>query len=258
MPYVCIGVPFALGKQQTPSAVDVLKHGGIAAEFNAEWIDIQPDFAAHDDPVVAVNRALADAIAAHPGHTPLIFASDCTSALGAVKGLQPRDPAVLWYDAHGDFNTPETSPSGYLGGMPLAAMVGRGNEALVQAIGFTPLAERDILITDARDLDPQEGVNLRASQMTFLPNFADLLTAPLPTKPLYIHMDVDVVDPSDIPAQNYPAPGGPSVDEAAASMQRVIRDATVAGVLFSLWDESLSGADVARENTLKLIRALEK
>ncbi len=123
--YVCIGVPYYLGEARPERAeVSALRQSGIAAELNAEWVEIEPDFAAADDPAVAVNWALAEAIKAHQAKTPVVFANDCTSCLGMVKGLEDKAPAILWYDSHGDFNTPETTPSGFLGGMPLAALVG--------------------------------------------------------------------------------------------------------------------------------------
>ena len=134
--YVCIGVPYYLGEARPErEEVEALRHSGIAAELKAEWVEIEPDFAAADDPVVAVNRALAEAIRAHADRVPVVFANDCTSCLGMVKGLEAQAPAILWYDSHGDFNTPETTPSGFLGGMPLAALVGRGNQHLMRGLG---------------------------------------------------------------------------------------------------------------------------
>lgn len=100
---------------------------------------------------------------------PLIFASDCCSALGAMKGFEAQSPAVLWYDAHGDFNTWETTPSGFLGGMPLAWLVGRGDMQVMNGVGLSPILERDVFITDARNLDPGEAIALRESAVTHLP-----------------------------------------------------------------------------------------
>jgi arginase len=256
MPFVCIGVPYWLGERQTNSPVDVVKRSGIADELHTVWVDIQPDFDRYDNPVVAVNRALADAISAHADHTPLIFAADCTSALGAMKGLESKHPAVLWYDAHGDFNTEETTPSGFLGGMPLAAMVGRGNESLMQGIDLRPVPEDDVFITDARDLDPEEGQNLAASRVTHYQKVDDLLTAPLPSKPLYIHFDTDVVDSDEMPAMNYPTQGGPSMAQTLATVERVAADAEIAGALFSLWNQDKEGAPRALENTLEVVRVV--
>jgi arginase len=256
MEYICVGVPYWIGERQTISAVDAVKNSGIAAELGTEWVDIQPDFTSYEDPVVAVNRALAGVIQAYPLRIPLIFSGDCVSALGAVKGLETKRPAVLWYDAHGDFNTPETTISGFLGGMPLAALVGRGNEALMAAIGLEPLMESDVLLTDARDLDPAERELLKSSAVKHLPEVSDLLTVTLPAKPLYIHLDTDVVNPDEIPATTYATAGGPSVAEVVQTLHRVREESEIAGVLFSLWNQEKHGAKLSLDNTLQLVRAL--
>lgn len=254
MSYICIGAPYWLGERQPVSAVDAIKQSGIAQEIGADWVDIEPDYNAYSDPVVAVNVALADAIRAHSDKTPLIFAGDCVFALGAMKGLEAQHPAIIWYDAHGDFNTPETTPSGFLGGMPLAALVGRGNEELMRAVGLSPIVEHDVFITDARDLDAEEGENLKSSALQHLVDVNELLTASLPKKPLYIHFDTDVVRLDDMPPMNYPAQGGPSLEETLTTLERVTRDGEVAGILFSLWNQELDGAAIALESTLKVVR----
>lgn len=257
-PYVCIGVPYYLGESLPERReVETLRHSGIAAELAAEWIDIEPDFAKSDDSVVAVNRALADAISAHPDKTPVVFANDCTSCLGMIKGLQRQSPIVLWYDSHGDFNTPETTPSGFLGGMPLAALVGRGNQHLMQGLELAPIDESDVIITDVRNLDPEEGDMLRASDVAVYESLDALHAAELPDRPLYIHFDTDVVDCAEMPAMSYPEPGGPSLQESLDSLKLVTARGNVAGVLFSLWNGALAGADEAMAATLELIRALK-
>lgn len=255
MSYVCIGAPYWIGERQTISAVEAIKQSGIAEVIGAEWFDIQPDYETYPEQVVAVNVALAEAIKAHADKTPLIFAGDCTFALGAMKGLEDQHPAILWYDAHGDFNTPATSPSGFLGGMPLAAIVGRGNAALMENIGLAAIPEHDVIISDARDLDPEEGEALRTSELMHLTAVDDLLTATLPDKPLYIHFDTDVVQLAEMPPMNYPAVGGPTLAQTIVSLERVTRESEIAGILFSLWNQELAGADVALESTLKVVRA---
>jgi len=162
---------------------------------------------------------------------------------------------VLWLDAHGDFNTPETTPSGFLGGMPLAMLVGRGDLSLMRAIGLDPIVEERVVITDARDLDPAEAVALRESAVTHLPAFDDLRAFPLPDYPLYVHVDTDVVDAADLPAMSYPAPGGPSLEAVAAALRRVGQEGQIAGVLFGLWNADLAGDDRPLTATLTLVRA---
>ncbi len=257
--YICIGVPYYLGEALAERReVAALRDSGIADELDAEWVDIAPDFAAHKDPVVAVNWALAEAIQTHAPKTPVVFANDCTSCLGVVKGLEAHSPAILWYDSHGDFNTPETTPSGFLGGMPLAALVGRGNQQLMRGLQLAPIAEADIVISDVRNLDPQEGVMLRESQVAIHETLRELDAAPLPDKPLYIHFDTDVVDCAEMPAMSYPEPGGPTLDESIESLRIALEKRRIAAVLFSLWNSTLPGADEAMSATLRLVRALKQ
>lgn len=255
--FVCIAVPYVPEQQEKISgAVGALHDAGIAAELNAPWVEIEVDFASAPDPVTAVNRGIARAIAAHPDKVPLIFGVGCHWCVGAVKGLEAHHPAVLWYDAHGDFNTHATTISGYLDGMALATLVGRDNQNLMQGVGLSPIDERDVVITDSRDLDPAEGDALRASQVTLLTDVAMLMTHPLPDKPLYIHFDSDVLNLDEMPAMNHPAKGGPAVADVIVTLRRVLREYKVAGILFNLWDNALPGADLTRHNALKIVRAI--
>lgn len=256
--YICIGVPYWLGQHKLDrTEVEAMKQSGIATELGAEWVDIQPDFEAYDDPVVAVNRALADVIQSHADKMPVVFASDCTTCLGMMKGLEAHQPAILWYDSHGDFNTPETSPSGFLGGMPLAALVGRGNQHLIEGMELLLVLEKDVMVTDVRNLDPEEGEMMRNSDVTIFDTLDHLAQATLPEKPLYVHFDTDVVDADDMPAMNYPEPNGPSLEESVASLQHVLNNANVVGILFSLWNDTLDGADIAKKGTIELARTLK-
>ncbi|HSR15845.1 MAG TPA: arginase family protein, partial [Gemmatimonadales bacterium] len=100
------------------------------------------------------------------GHDrPLVYAGDCMAAIGMLAGLQRRgiDPALLWFDAHGDFHTWETTRSGFLGGMPLAMLTGRGEQTVVAGAGLRPLPDERVVLVDARDLDPGEEEAVAAS-----------------------------------------------------------------------------------------------
>lgn len=256
--FVCIGVPYYLGEAIAQRReVEALRQSGIATELDAEWVEIAPDFDTAEDPVVAVNRALAKEIQAHAEKIPVVFANDCTSCLGMVKGLEAKTPMILWYDSHGDFNTPETTPSGFLGGMPLAALVGRGNQHLMRGLDLAPIDEADVFVTDVRNLDPEEGKMLRESDVTIFENLDALNAAPLSGRPLYIHFDTDVVDCAEMPAMSYPEPGGPSLNESINSLKSVMAQGNIAGILFSLWNDTLERSDEAMDATLRLIRALK-
>ena len=173
------------------------------------------------------------------------------------RAWRRKAPAILWYDSHGDFNTPETTPSGFLGGMPLAALVGRGNQHLMRGVDLEPVAEADVIVTDVRNLDPEEGLMLRDSDVTIYEHLDDLNAAALPDGPLYVHFDTDVVDCAEMPAMSYPEPGGPSLMECIASLQQVLEGGKVVGILFSLWNDTLDGSAEAMTATLQLIRALK-
>ncbi len=193
-------------------------------------------------------RELAGAVAGavSAGSVPLVYAGDCLSAIGVLAGLQRAglEPALAWFDAHGDFHTWETTGSGFLGGMPLAMIVGRGEQTIVQAAGLTPLAEPRVALIGARDLDPGEDDAVAGSAMTVL-TVAGVAGWTPPPGPLHVHVDLDVVDPGEMPAHNYPAPGGPSLREVRAALEHLAATGRVAAVSFSTWNPALPGADRA-------------
>jgi arginase len=253
----CIAVPYWLGeKTDYTGSVEAAHEMGITEDIGATWVEIEPDFNG-DNPVVAVNRALAKAVAACDANTiPLILAGDCTSCLGAMKGLEVHQPDVLWYDAHGDFNTPETTPSGFLGGMPLAALVGMGNQHLMQGLDLTPIDDSRVTLTDARDLDPKESVLVDNSNLTHLKSVDAVTDIDWTHRPLYIHFDTDVMHLDDMPAVSYPAEGGPSLAQCVESVTAAVQQGQVKGVLFTLWNNAHPGADTSAGNTLAVIRAV--
>ena len=187
----------------------------------------------------SVHRPLASFVAqaCRDGERPVSIAGDCCAPIGVLAGLQSAGvrPALVWLDAHGDFNTPETSPSGFIGGMPLAMIVGRGDQTLPHAAGLTTQAEADVFLAEARDLDPCEAEAVRDSEVHHVPRLADL-PRQLPAGPLYVHLDVDVLSPADAPAVSYPAPGGPSVTEACAVLEAIAGTGRVVAVSMTVWD----------------------
>ena len=140
----------------------------------------------------------------------VITASDCTICLATFPEILRRVPDVrfAWFDAHGDFNTPATTPSGFLGGMCLAGSCGRWDA------GWETVPADCVHLVGVRDLDPGERVEVEAAG----------LARGLPEGgPVYVHLDVDVLDPEVLPSQ-FPVPGGLSaaaVREALASLEIV-------------------------------------
>ena len=180
------------------------------------------------------NLALASSLP----ERPVVMGGCCCSHVGAVEGLAARHDrlAVVWFDAHGDLNTPETSPSGNEWGMPLRMLI---DSETVRA--------DDVALVGARDLDPPEedfiertGVHTGDDGIAVALEGADAV---------YVALDVDVLDPDGEVDMYMPAPGGPSSEELEALLRRVAREKTVAGA-------GLTGATPAPGNAERLSRFL--
>ncbi len=192
------------------------------------------------DRMAVLYGAVADTVA-EAGGPVLVLSSDCTTSLGVLAGLQRSglDPGVVWLDAHADFHTEASTTSGYLGGMPLALAVGVGTLTLPGRLGLRPVPAA--VLADARDTDPPEAVLLAGSSVSRR-TVDDL--GPLPDGPLYLHVDVDVIDPADAPDLLYPVAGGPSLPAVLAAVRRVAATGRVAAVGLALtWRPGGPAAD---------------
>lgn len=139
-------------------------------------------------------------------------------------------PALVWLDCHGDFNTWETTPSGFLGGMPLAMLTGRGDQRMMQAVGLSPIADDRVVLSDGRDLDPGERLLVEASGIRFIPDVLSLDAKDLPEGPLYLHFDSDIIDAREAPAFLYPAAGGPTAAEMAEKLSAITATGRVVAI----------------------------
>jgi arginase len=164
--------------------------------------------------------------------------------------------SLIWLDAHGDFNTWETTPSGFLGGMPLAMLVGRGEQTMLEAVGIGKLAEERVLLMDARDLDPAEKVALAESNVLRLPSVGDLIEHPLLDMPIHVHFDTDIIDSAEAPAMNYPAPDGPSAEELQEAFRYLARTGKVRAISMSTWNPGLDHDGRTREVCMRLLQTL--
>jgi arginase len=197
-----------------------------------------------------------DALAA--GRVPVIAASDCSISVTTLPAaLRHRpDAKVLWLDAHGDYNTPDTSGSGYLGGMCLAGACGEWKAGL----GDTIPAER-VVLAGVRDLDAGERELLERSDATVIgASVVETLVAvknALDGAPAFIHLDLDVLDPEEFPAA-VPAPGGLSSDKLYDLMEAVAEDSELVGLeitAFEAPEDEDERADMA-ETAMRVVDPL--
>jgi arginase len=196
------------------------------------------------------------AMTALKGNRPVSIAGDCCAAIPVMAGLRRAGikPVLIWLDAHGDFNTWETTPSGFLGGMPLAMLVGRGDQTLLEMVKLQPISESDVILFDGRDLDPGERLALRSSEVLHLQAAGSLPEHPrLQDHPIYVHFDTDIVDPAEMPAMNYPSVGGPGAAETSLMFRKLAQTGKIVAVSVSTWNPELAGSDLSRDLSMNLL-----
>ncbi len=212
--------------------------GRVAAAAGLPTVIVGPFGAG--DASLRVNRGLAAAM--RDAHTlPLVVAGSCDASLGVLAGIDDPRCGVVWLDAHGDFNTPESSESGFFPGMSLAVVAGHCHRERWRALGAgSPVAESAIVLVGARDLSPAaERERLDASAILTVPWPDGDVVAALDAlrervASVYVHVDLDAFDPSVAPGiVDEPVPGGLSGADGEVIVRAVlerfdVRAATIA------------------------------
>lgn len=199
----------------------------------------------------------------------MLLAGNCNTSLGMVAALSSTERRVglVWLDAHGDFNTTDTDPGGFLDGHGLAMAVGRCWPTLTATVpGFAPLPEHDVLLVGARSLDQDEGHALHASQVIWLaPHHArdpeqirDALRRLRSQVDLvHIHVDLDVHDPSAVaPANSYAAPDGLTAHQVRAVVRDVADHLPIGSATLASYDPAYDPASRMQATALDLLALL--
>jgi arginase len=229
---------------------DHLRAGGRTVQ--TQWIE-----APADPPPVEIRTAfqlaadVADAVrqARAAGALPVVLAGNCATAMGTLAGLSDADPAVVWLDAHADLNTPETTRSGFLDGMALAIATGRCWEQMAAAIpGFRPIPDDNVCLIGTRDLDPAESEHLLRSETPALsvdyypeqlgPTLESLRAR---TDSVYLHIDLDVLDPSEGRANGFAVDGGLLLRDVLNVIEPIRETLPIAAVALTAYDPSCDG-----------------
>jgi arginase family enzyme len=164
------------------------------------------------------------------GRRPVLLAGNCAIGITTLPSAlrHGRGIKVLWLDAHGDYNTPDTSENGYLGGMPLAAACGEWDAGLTETV-----APDRVVLAGVRDLDEGERRLLERSAVTVIgaSNVETLVAVKnaLDGAPVFVHVDLDVIDPEHFPAE-VPAPGGLTPDKLFDLAEAVVEDCELVGL----------------------------
>jgi len=213
-------------------------------------IELPEGWHAEIETAFSLMRPLSEAVrqARAAGRFPLILAGNCNTAVGTVAGLDGRI-GVLWFDAHGDFNTPDTTVGGFLDGMALAILTGRCWRELARAVpGFTPVPEQQVHLLGVRNLDPLERDALNASAVTVTTPTEVRQGITAATRDLagevdgvYLHLDLDVLDPSVGRVNQYAAPDGLSLAQLERVVGAVGEALPIAAATLSAYDPSYDG-----------------
>lgn len=199
------------------------------------------------DCIIPMGRRVAGAVATsiQAGHLPLVLGGDHSLSVGSIRGAaRDRKIGVIWVDAHADFNTAETTPSGNIHGMPLAALCGLGDPRLVTLWDETPpvLDPKRVAVIGARDLDPGEKQNLREAgvmvqsmeqidrhgMVSVLEKAIERVSQDVDG--IYLSFDMDALDPRHAPGVGTPVPGGLTFREAHLACEVIAETGKLVGM----------------------------
>jgi arginase len=272
-----IDVPYDSGRQaermgRGPAVLAAALPPALAAaghDVETRAARLPSGFVAEVAAVIGLQRIVRDEVGAarESGRLPVVLSGNCGyAALGATAALGPGT-AVLWLDAHADFNTPETSPSGFFDGTSLAALCGRAWTGVARSFaGFTPVPESAVVLLGARDLDDEERRMLLGSEVSWVrPGDLRADGAALASaldgiagraERLYLHLDLDVIDPGDLRANVYSCPGGLTVDDIVAAIAAAGERLPIAAVGVTAYDPQVDVAGCGPAVAVRLVDAV--
>jgi arginase len=217
----------------------------------------------------AIMRAVAEAVRGAMAEKvlPVVLAGNCNTTVGAVAGQSAARPVVLWLDAHGDINTPETSETGFLDGMGVAILTGRAWQRVATGIpGFRPLADARVVLGGTRDLDEDEVTLLARSAIRVVDDAAirtvgaeaalgpalDALAEQ--QAPLHLHLDLDVHDAQVAPANHFRPPGGLTPEQVGEAIESATSRLPLAALAVTAYDPAVDPTGVTAEAAIGHIR----
>jgi arginase len=226
------------------------------AELTADWqAEIQTSF--------ELMRMLSAAVreAQESGRFPIVLAGNCNTAVGTLAGLGAQSTGVAWFDAHGDFNTPETTRSGFLDGTAVAIITGRCWTQLAATIPeFAPIPDDRVCLIGTRDLDSLESALLDESSVdvvepgqlrSSLPRVLEKIREQVDS--IYVHLDLDVLDSAVAAANSYAISGGLTLEDLDHALAQIAARFRIAGLTLSAYDPSVDTSGHAAQAAIRLI-----
>lgn len=283
-----IGVPYNIGWRGPgiDEGARALRDAGLVDELKkvvsevVDYSDVEVRLPPRDDSnpkllnprqVEAVCRSLAAKVhgTLDRGYFPLIIGGEDSVIMGIIEGFQralgPRI-GLIYMDAHGDFNTPGTTPSGLIGGMNVAITAGRGPKELVEMFGRSPLLpEENIVLYGTRELDAMEEIALAESKVRVytrekirevgVENAVKEILRDLEPRcdKVYVHVDLDVLDETAMSAQSLPVGDGLSMGEFQETLQGLVRSGRLCGMAIMVFNAAEDPKGVEARKVVRLI-----
>ena len=215
----------------------------------------------------ALCREVADSVrtATSEGAFPIVLTGNCLMQVGVLAGIGSDSTGLVWFDAHGDLNTPETSRSGFLDGMALAVAVGWCWKEVARGLpGFEPIAVDRVTLVGARDLDPPEqafiaehGICHVTAEMAAVDGWVTNVQARVERhKRVTVHLDLDVLDPSVCSVNALQAPNGLREDQVAGLLDALVGTGNVAALTLSAYDPDVDPSGSTPPVVQRLVRSV--
>ena len=276
MDVALIQVPYMMGDERQGKGPQRLVQAGAAELFAVKGVSVTEERVDRGGPFrdsgnasLAVNKRLALIVrqSVDAGRLPIVLAGGCDASAGVIAGFDHTQCGVVWFDAHGDFNTPETTTTGYLPGMCLAVITGHCYRSYWSQVGdSTPIAEEATLMAGVRDLDPAERKRFDRSSIQIVqwrdgkPG-ADVRSAldrlAQRVTEVYLHIDMDSLDPRVAPGVVIaPVPGGISLEDMEDAIRAVFARFRVRAATLAVYDPDHDEGDRTLRTALRLIEIL--
>jgi arginase len=175
------------------------------------------------------------------GIFPILLSGNCNTAIGAIAGCGSQNTGVAWFDAHGESTTPETTQSGFLDGMGISVLTGQCWRRLAGNIpNFAPVPGQHVFLIGARDVEPDEAELLARVAVHRVTELDELKSKTMSlsnhVSGVYLHLDLDVLDPKDAIANQWPTPGGFSVGTLQRAIEHIRKQAPIKGFGIASYD----------------------